>query len=104
MVTIPAYFSDAQRKATKVAGELADLRVDRVLNEPTAAARVRPAVTGKSRCSTLVVARSIVSVIDLFDGVMEVRATAGDNFLGGEDFDSAPGSGCAGRRRRPGAP
>jgi molecular chaperone HscC len=95
MVTIPAYFSDAQRKATKVAGELADLRVERVLNEPTAAALAyglherQAGGDGKILVFDLGGGTFDVSVIDLFDGVMEVRATAGDNFLGGEDFDSA---------------
>lgn len=95
VITVPAYFSDAQRKATKVAGELAGLRVERVLNEPTAAALAyglhesRAGRDGKILVFDLGGGTFDVSVIDLFDGVMEVRATAGDNFLGGEDFDSA---------------
>jgi molecular chaperone HscC len=90
-----AYFSDAQRKATKVAGELGDLRVERVLNEPTAAALAyglherQAGGDGKILVFDLGGGTFDVSVIDLFDGVMEVRATAGHNFLGGEDFDSA---------------
>ncbi len=95
VITVPAYFSDAQRKATKVAGELADLQVERVLNEPTAAALAyglherQAGRDGKILVFDLGGGTFDVSVIDLFDGVMEVRATAGDNFLGGEDFDAA---------------
>ncbi|NLS01616.1 molecular chaperone HscC [Rhizobium sp. P38BS-XIX] len=95
VITVPAYFNDAQRKATKIAGELAGLRVERVLNEPTAAALAyglheqQAGRDGKILVFDLGGGTFDVSVIDLFDGVMEVRATAGDNFLGGEDFDSA---------------
>lgn len=94
VITVPAYFSDAQRKATKIAGELANLRVERVLNEPTAAALAyglheqQAGREGKILVFDLGGGTFDVSLIDLFDGVMEVRATAGDNFLGGEDFDS----------------
>jgi len=95
VITVPAYFNDAQRKATKIAGELAGLRVERVLNEPTAAALAyglheqQAGRDGKILVFDLGGGTFDVSVIDLFDGIMEVRATAGDNFLGGEDFDSA---------------
>lgn len=95
VITVPAYFNDAQRKATKVAGELAGLRVERVLNEPTAAALAyglheqQAGRDGKILIFDLGGGTFDVSIIDLFDGVMEVRATAGDNFLGGEDFDTA---------------
>ncbi|WP_206240582.1 Hsp70 family protein [Novosphingobium terrae] len=95
VITVPAYFNDAQRKATKVAGEMAGLRVERVLNEPTAAALAyglherQAGREGKILVFDLGGGTFDVSVIDLFEGVMEVRATAGDNFLGGEDFDAA---------------
>jgi len=93
--TVPAYFSDAQRKATRIAGELAELRVERVLNEPTAAALAyglhehHAGRDGKILVFDLGGGTFDVSVIELFDGVIEVRATAGDNFLGGDDFDTA---------------
>lgn len=90
IITVPAYFSDAQRKATKTAGKLAGLKVDRLLNEPTAAAlaygiHLRD---GESKFLVLDLGGGTfdVSVLDLFENVMEVRASAGDNFLGGEDF------------------
>ena len=95
VITVPAYFSDAQRKATRTAGELADLRVERVLNEPTAAALAyglhenQAGRDGKILVFDLGGGTFDVSVIELFDGVMEVRATAGDNYLGGDDFDTA---------------
>jgi len=90
IVTVPAYFSDSQRKATKAAGQLAGLRVDRLLNEPTAAALAYGIHLRGSESKFLVFdlggGTFDVSVLDLFEGVMEVRASAGDNFLGGEDF------------------
>jgi molecular chaperone HscC len=90
IVTVPAYFSDAQRKATRVAGQLAGLKVDRLLNEPTAAALAYGIHLRGSETKFLVFdlggGTFDVSVLDLFEGVMEVRASAGDNFLGGEDF------------------
>ncbi|MGI4748085.1 MAG: Hsp70 family protein [Janthinobacterium lividum] len=95
VITVPAYFSDSQRQATRVAGELADLRVERLLNEPTAAALAyglhehKQGRDGEILVFDLGGGTFDVSVIDLFDGVIEVRATAGDNFLGGEDFDTA---------------
>lgn len=90
IITVPAYFSDAQRKATRAAGQLAGLRVDRLLNEPTAAAlaygiHLRDAET-RFLVFDLGGGTFDVSVLDLFEGVMEVRASAGDNMLGGEDF------------------
>lgn len=90
IITVPAYFSDAQRKATRAAGQLAGLRVDRLLNEPTAAAlaygiHMRDADT-RFLVFDLGGGTFDVSVLDLFEGVMEVRASAGDNVLGGEDF------------------
>ncbi|KHL71036.1 molecular chaperone DnaK [Pseudomonas flexibilis] len=92
VISVPAYFSDAQRKATRVAGELAGLKVERLINEPTAAA-LAYGLEQKSATTFLVFdlggGTFDVSILELFDGVMEVRASAGDNFLGGEDFDSA---------------
>jgi molecular chaperone HscC len=90
IITVPAYFSDAQRKATRVAGQLAGLKVERLLNEPTAAALAYGIHLRGSETKFLVFdlggGTFDVSVLDLFEGVMEVRASAGDNFLGGEDF------------------
>lgn len=90
VITVPAYFSDAQRKATRTAGELAGLRVDRLLNEPTAAALAYGMHLRGSETRFLVFdlggGTFDVSILELFEGVMEVRASAGDNFLGGEDF------------------
>ncbi len=92
IITVPAYFSDAQRKATRAAGELAGLRVDRLLNEPTAAALAYGIhnIEGESRFLVFDLGGGTfdVSVLDLFEGVMEVRASAGDNWLGGDDFVS----------------
>jgi molecular chaperone HscC len=92
IVTVPAYFSDAQRKATRAAGQLAGLNVDRLLNEPTAAALAYGIHQRDQETRFLVFdlggGTFDVSVLDLFEGVMEVRAAAGDNFLGGEDFTS----------------
>jgi molecular chaperone HscC len=95
VITVPAYFNDAQRTATKVAGELAGLRVERLLNEPTAAALAYGLLdTARDDAKKFVVVdlgggTFDVSVIDMFEGIVEVRATAGDNFLGGEDFVDA---------------
>jgi molecular chaperone HscC len=90
VITVPAYFSDAQRKATRAAGQIAGLRVERLLNEPTAAAlaygiHLRDAET-RFLVFDLGGGTFDVSILELFEGVMEVRASAGDNFLGGEDF------------------
>jgi molecular chaperone HscC len=93
IITVPAYFSDAQRKATKVAGQLAGLKVERLLNEPTAAALAYGIQDAQRETKFLVFdlggGTFDVSILDLFEGVMEVRASAGDNFLGGEDFVTA---------------
>lgn len=93
VITVPAYFSDAQRKATRAAGQLAGLRVERLLNEPTAAALAYGMHHLDSETRFLVFdlggGTFDVSVLELFEGVMEVRASAGDNFLGGEDFVTA---------------
>ncbi|WNW10348.1 molecular chaperone HscC [Pseudomonas sp. DTU_2021_1001937_2_SI_NGA_ILE_001] len=90
VISVPAYFSDAQRKATRVAGELAGLKVEKLINEPTAAA-LAYGLHHKEEATFLVFdlggGTFDVSVLELFEGVMEVRASAGDNFLGGEDFD-----------------
>jgi molecular chaperone HscC len=90
IVTVPAYFSDAQRKATRIAGQLAGLKVERLLNEPTAAAMAYGIHDRDQEAKFLVFdlggGTFDVSILELFDGVMEVRASAGDNFLGGEDF------------------
>ncbi|TVT83057.1 molecular chaperone HscC [Pseudomonas sp. H3(2019)] len=92
VISVPAYFNDAQRKATKIAGELAGLKVERLINEPTAAALAYGLHQRDSASSFLVFdlggGTFDVSILELFDGVMEVRASAGDNFLGGEDFDT----------------
>jgi len=90
VISVPAYFSDVQRKATKRAGELAGLRVERIVTEPTAAAiayglPMRDAET-KFLVFDLGGGTFDVSILELFDQVMEVRAVAGDNYLGGEDF------------------
>jgi len=90
IITVPAYFSDAQRKATRAAGQLAGLKVERLLNEPTAAALAYGIQDSQQETRFLVFdlggGTFDVSILDLFEGVMEVRASAGDNFLGGEDF------------------
>nr|WP_189684599.1 molecular chaperone HscC [Pseudomonas sp. SWRI92] len=90
VISVPAYFSDAQRKATRIAGELAGLKIEKLVNEPTAAAL---AYGLQERKETTFLVFDLgggtfdVSILELFEGVMEVRASAGDNFLGGEDFD-----------------
>ena len=90
VITVPAYFSDAQRKATRHAGQLAGMKVDSLLNEPTAAALAFGMHQRQAESKFLIFdlggGTFDVSILELFDGVMEVRATAGDNFLGGEDF------------------
>ncbi|AAO57745.1 molecular chaperone HscC [Pseudomonas syringae pv. tomato] len=91
VISVPAYFSDAQRKATRIAGELAGLKVEKLINEPTAAALAYGLHQKQGETSFLVFdlggGTFDISILELFDGVMEVRASAGDNFLGGEDFD-----------------
>lgn len=90
VISVPAYFSDAQRKATRVAGELAGIRVERLINEPTAAALAYGLQErdGEGRVLVLDLGGGTfdVSILELFEGVVEVHASAGDNFLGGEDF------------------
>ncbi len=90
VITVPAYFNDAQRQATKNAGEIAGLKVLRIINEPTAAALAYG--LEKKKNETVLVfdlggGTFDVSILDVGDGVCEVRATAGDTHLGGDDFD-----------------
>jgi molecular chaperone HscC len=90
VITVPAYFNDAQRKATKAAGQMAGLKVDRLLTEPTAAALAYGFATDDEESTILVVdlggGTLDVSLLHAFEGIMEVKATAGDIWLGGEDF------------------
>ncbi|WP_243039650.1 molecular chaperone HscC [Dyella sedimenti] len=90
VISVPAYFSDAQRKATRAAGELAGIRVERLINEPTAAALAYGLQEQHDGARFLVFdlggGTFDVSVLEMFEGVVEVHASAGDNFLGGEDF------------------
>lgn len=90
VISVPAYFNDAQRKATKRAGELAGLRVDRLINEPTAAATAYGLHQQESETKFLVFdlggGTFDVSIVEIFENVLEVQAIAGDNYLGGEDF------------------
>ena len=90
VITVPAYFNDSQRQATKDAGKIAGLEVLRIINEPTAAALaygLDKDATGKIVVYDLGGGTFDVSVLEIGDGVFEVRATNGDTFLGGEDFD-----------------
>ncbi|MFL6047635.1 MAG: molecular chaperone DnaK [Propionibacteriaceae bacterium] len=92
VVTVPAYFSDAQRQATKEAGEIAGLVVDRIINEPTAAA-LAYGLDKTDQDQTILVfdlggGTFDVSLLEIGDGVFEVKATNGDNRLGGDDWDS----------------
>ena len=92
VITVPAYFSDAQRQATKDAGKIAGLDVLRIINEPTAAALAYG--LDKSNAARTIAVYDLgggtfdVSVLELGDGVFEVKSTSGDTFLGGEDFDA----------------
>src|ERR1700759_4508648 len=91
VITVPAYFNDAQRQATKDAGQIAGLEVLRIINEPTAAALAYG--LDKNDGKTIAVydlggGTFDISVLEIGDGVFEVKATNGDTFLGGEDFDS----------------
>ncbi|MFN0124124.1 MAG: molecular chaperone DnaK [Blastocatellia bacterium] len=90
IITVPAYFDDAQRQATKDAGKIAGLNVQRILNEPTAAALAYG--LGRDASERIIVydlggGTFDVSILEINDGVFEVLATSGDTFLGGEDFD-----------------
>ncbi|MBO6005294.1 MAG: molecular chaperone DnaK, partial [Paludibacteraceae bacterium] len=91
VITVPAYFNDAQRQATKEAGEIAGLTVKRIVNEPTAAA-LAYGLDKKNKDMKIVVfdcggGTHDVSILELGDGVFEVKSTAGDTHLGGDDFD-----------------
>lgn len=91
VITVPAYFNDAQRQATKDAGTIAGLEVERIINEPTAAA-LAYGLDKTDEDETILVydlggGTFDVSILELGDGVFQVRATAGDNKLGGDDFD-----------------
>lgn len=91
-ITVPAYFNDSQRKAVKAAGQMAGLKVERLLNEPTAAALaygLADAREQKFLVFDLGGGTFDVSVVDMFDGVIEVRASSGDAWLGGDDFTQA---------------
>ncbi|SOD94517.1 molecular chaperone DnaK [Blastococcus haudaquaticus] len=91
VITVPAYFEDAQRQATKEAGEIAGLNVLRIVNEPTAAALAYGLDKGETEQTILVFdlggGTFDVSLLEIGDGVIEVKATAGDNHLGGDDWD-----------------
>ena len=91
VITVPAYFNDSQRKATKDAGKIAGLEVERIINEPTAAALAYG--LDKKKAGTIAVydlggGTFDISILELGDGVFEVKSTNGDTTLGGEDFDS----------------
>src|SRR3982750_3796512 len=92
VITVPAYFPDAQRQATKEAGEIAGLNVSRIVNEPTAAALAYGLDKGESDQTILVFdlggGTFDVSLLEIGEGVVEVKATSGDNHLGGDDWDS----------------
>lgn len=91
VVSVPAYFNDNQRYATKEAGELAGLKVERLINEPSAAALTASRLEGREEGNFLVFdfggGTLDVSVVDYFDNVIEIIAVSGDNHLGGDDFD-----------------
>ncbi len=93
VITVPAYFNDAQRQATKEAGEIAGLNVLRIVNEPTAAALAYGLDKGDKEQTILVFdlggGTFDVSLLEIGDGVVEVKATSGDNHLGGDDWDQS---------------
>lgn len=90
VISVPAYFNDARRRATRRAGELAGLKVERIISEPTAAAIAYGLYQNRDAARFLVFdlggGTFDVSILELFENILEVRAVAGDNFLGGEDF------------------
>lgn len=91
VITVPAYFNDAQRQATKNAGKIAGLEVERIVNEPTAAA-LAYGLDKQDKSQTILVydlggGTFDVSILELGDGVFEVKSTSGNNHLGGDDFD-----------------
>ena len=106
VITVPAYFNDAQRQATKDAGTIAGLNVLRIINEPTAAAIAYGLDRAKTNGEQNVLIFDLgggtfdVSLLSLDDGVFEVRATAGDTHLGGEDFDNILVDYCANEFKR----
>ena len=90
VITVPAYFNDAQRQATKDAGKIAGLEVLRIINEPTAAALAYG--LDKKEARTIAVydlggGTFDVTILEIDDGLFEVKSTNGDTYLGGEDFD-----------------
>ena len=91
VITVPAYFNDSQRQATKEAGEIAGLNVLRIINEPTSAALAYGLDKGDKEQTILVFdlggGTFDVSLLEIGDGVVEVKATSGDNNLGGDDWD-----------------
>ncbi|MBB3859754.1 molecular chaperone HscC [Novosphingobium hassiacum] len=101
VITVPAYFNDRQRKATRRAGELAGLTVRRLINEPTAAALAFGLQDKAEREPFLVFdlggGTFDVSIVEMFEGIVEVRASAGDNRLGGDDFNAALTTALRGR-------
>ncbi|WP_353094018.1 molecular chaperone HscC [Tissierella praeacuta] len=90
VISVPAYFNDEQRKATKKAGEMAGFKVERIISEPTAAAIAYGLYQKRADAKILVFdlggGTFDVSILELFNNILEVRAVAGDNYLGGEDF------------------
>lgn len=92
VITVPAYFNDAERQATKTAGKIAGLNVERIINEPTAAALAYGIDKSGREMKVLVYdlggGTFDVSLLDIADGTFEVLATAGDNRLGGDDWDN----------------
>lgn len=93
VITVPAYFNDSQRQATKNAGKIAGLEVERIINEPTAAA-LAYGIDKQDKTQTILVydlggGTFDVSILELGDGVFEVKSTSGNNNLGGDDFDQA---------------
>ena len=107
VVTVPAYFNDAQRQATKDAGTIAGLKVERVLNEPTAAAIAYGLDrTGNGAKEENILVFDLgggtfdVTLLTIDDGVFEVKATAGDTHLGGEDFDQRMMDHCIAQFKR----
>src|SRR5690606_32171007 len=90
VITVPAYFNDAQRQATKDAGEIAGLKVERIINEPTAAALaygLEKKTNARIAVFDLGGGTFDVSILDVGDGVFEVLSSNGDGHLGGDDFD-----------------
>ena len=93
VITVPAYFNDAQRTATKNAGKIAGLEVERIINEPTAAALAYGLDKSKAKSQKILVCdlgggTFDVSLLEIADGTFEVLATSGDSFLGGDDWDN----------------